>query len=74
LTHWAISKFQQKEKQPYIFYMHPWEIDTEQPRIRDVSLKARFRHYVNIDRVERRLHKLLSQFEWGAMRDVLPGD
>jgi hypothetical protein len=50
-----------------IFYFHPWEIDSDQPRIDGIDGKTRFRHYVNIDRMEQRLNRLLSDFRWGRM-------
>jgi len=60
----------QRDGESAIFYMHPWEIDPQQPRILGVSLKTRFRHYVNIDRTEQRLDRLLSDFAWGRMDEI----
>ena len=56
--------------QPFPFYLHPWEIDPEQPRIR-VGALSRFRHYTNLHRCEPRLERLLSEFSFAPMRDVL---
>ncbi len=53
--------------QPAIFYMHPWEIDPAQPRVRGVSLKTRVRHYINLKRTEGRLERLLTDFRWDRM-------
>jgi polysaccharide deacetylase family protein (PEP-CTERM system associated) len=58
--------------QPAIFYLHPWEIDPEQPRIPAGRLSA-FRHYRNLDRTEARLKCLLGEFSFGAINDVLTG-
>lgn len=55
---------------PFAFYMHPWEIDPEQPRV-TVGPLARFRHYTNLGRCERRLRRLLGEFRFGRMIDVL---
>jgi hypothetical protein len=55
------------DRQSGIFYFHPWEIDADQPRIAGISNKTRFRHYVNIGRMERRLAQLLQDFEWDRM-------
>ncbi len=52
---------------PAVFYYHPWELDPDQPRMSGLSLKTRFRHYVNISRSEPRLKKLLQEFRWGRM-------
>lgn len=53
-----------------VFYFHPWEIDVDQPRIPGISLKTRFRHYVNIHRMEQRLTRLLRDFRWGRMDSI----
>jgi polysaccharide deacetylase family protein (PEP-CTERM system associated) len=55
---------------PFAFYLHPWEIDPDQPRIR-VGALSRFRHYTNLDRCEGRLRRLLAEFTFGPMREVL---
>lgn len=53
--------------QPAVFYLHPWEIDPGQPRVRGVGLKTRVRHYLNLDRTYARLERLLSDFCWDRM-------
>jgi polysaccharide deacetylase family protein (PEP-CTERM system associated) len=58
------------DRQPCIFYFHPWEIDPEQPRQANVSAKSRFRHYTNLDRMEGRLKRLLEDFAWDRMDRV----
>lgn len=58
------------DQESAIFYFHPWEIDAEQPRIPGISNKTRFRHYVNIGRMEGRLNRLLGDFSWGRMDRV----
>lgn len=55
------------DRQPAIFYMHPWEIDPEQPRIPGIDVKTRFRHYINLGRTEGRLRRLLADFRWGRI-------
>jgi polysaccharide deacetylase family protein (PEP-CTERM system associated) len=59
--------------QPYVFYIHPWEIDAKQPRIAGGGLKRshRFRHYVNIGRCEARWNKLLGDFRWTTISALL---
>ena len=52
------------------FYLHPWEIDPGQPRIR-VGALSRFRHYTNLHRCEARLHRVLREFPFAPMREVL---
>src|SRR4029079_19333108 len=50
------------DRQPCMFYFHPWEIDAGQPRIAGTSLKTRVRHYLNLDRTYGRLQQLLREF------------
>ena len=70
LTQKLVSKYLRQEKQPYSFYFHPWEIDADQPRLKNAPLKSRFRHYVNLHRTEAKLIRLLDDFNWSTMRDV----
>ena len=67
LSHWAIRRVNEQDGKPAIFYMHPWEIDPEQPRVENVGLKTRFRHYVNLSRMEGRLERLTADFRWDRM-------
>jgi len=58
-------------QQPFIFYLHPWELDPEQPRL-DVSTRSlRFRHYVNLHSTEAKFRRLLTQFSFGRLDEVL---
>jgi len=70
VSRWAIDRFNRDEQAPAIFYMHPWEIDPQQPRVPGPGLKTRFRHYVNLHRTEDRLARLLGDFRWGRMDRV----
>lgn len=67
---WILNKFNEIEGKPVIFYFHPWELDFDQPRVFDVDLKTRFRHYVNISKMENRLDLLCNDFRWGRMDDI----
>lgn len=58
------------QQRPFIFYLHPWEIDPGQPRIA-ARWFSRFRHYNNLDKCRSRLHKLLGDFQFGSTLDVL---
>ena len=46
----------------YMFYMHPWEIDFRQPRLREAGKSFKFRHYVNIRRTESKLRRFVDSF------------
>ncbi len=72
-THWALKRVNESDKQPCIFYTHPWEIDVEQPRISNLSMKTKFRHYVNLDKTLPRLNRLLDDFSWGRMDNIFLG-
>jgi polysaccharide deacetylase family protein (PEP-CTERM system associated) len=68
---WAVRRAN-REGLPAVFYMHPWEIDPEQPRI-DAPWRSRFRHYTNLHRTAARLEALLSDFQWASMEEVFLG-
>ncbi len=67
LTTWAIRRVNRQERQPCVFYFHPWEIDPEQPRMPRSSLKTKVRHYTNLSRMESRLRAVLSDFSWDRL-------
>ncbi len=56
---------------PAIFYLHPWEIDPEQPRVAHAPLKSKLRHYVNLGVMEKKLARLLGAFSWTRIDDAL---
>jgi polysaccharide deacetylase family protein (PEP-CTERM system associated) len=70
VSRWALRRINHLEKRPFIFYVHPWEIDPQQPRITGASLKSRLRHYTNLTRVEQRLRLLLEEFRWDRVDKV----
>jgi polysaccharide deacetylase family protein (PEP-CTERM system associated) len=55
---------------PFAVYLHPWELDPEQPRFRPGRLRA-FRHYVNLEKTAERLTRLVSDFEFGPLSEAL---
>lgn len=69
LSKLAIKRVNQNEKESTIFYFHPWEIDPDQPR-QSVSGKTRFRHYVNLHKMEKKLATLLGDFKWNRVDEV----
>jgi len=70
MSRWMLNRVNTDDREAAVFYFHPWEIDVGQPRVDGIDLKTRFRHYVNIGRMERRLHSLLADFAWGRMDDI----
>jgi polysaccharide deacetylase family protein (PEP-CTERM system associated) len=72
VTAWAIRRLNQKEDQPAMVYLHPWEIDPDQPRL-VASWSSRFRQYQNLQTTEKKLTRLLDDFSWAPMSKVLSG-
>ena len=70
LTRAGLRQINHRENKPFIFYLHPWEIDTEQPRV-DAGWVSRFRHYNNLDKCESRLRRLMTEFQFTTVRNVL---
>lgn len=63
-----------EDRQPCMFYFHPWEIDHTQPRITGTSVKTRVRHYLNLERTFDRLQMLLKDFHWSSVDRVFFAD
>jgi polysaccharide deacetylase family protein (PEP-CTERM system associated) len=70
LTRAGLRRIHAQRGQPFVFYMHPWEVDPGPPRI-DAGFVSRFRHYTNLDKCEARLRRLLQDFRFAPMRTVL---
>jgi len=67
---WGIGKIN-REGRTAIFYLHPWEIDPDQPRVTNLPLSKKIRHYTNLSKCEARLEQLLTDFKFGTVRQVL---
>ena len=67
LSRWMMAKVNQDDRQPALFYFHPWEVDPGQPRPEGIGAKSRFRHYINIGRMESRIEALARDFAWDRM-------
>lgn len=70
ISRWMLKRINQKDQQPGIFYFHPWELDPDQPRQKNIGAKTRFRHYLNLSRTEPRLQSLLRDFQWDRVDRV----
>jgi polysaccharide deacetylase family protein (PEP-CTERM system associated) len=70
LSRWLIGRVNAADREPAVFYFHPWEIDPGQPRVAGIDAKTRFRHYVNLPRMESKLQQLLQDFRWGRMDEI----
>lgn len=71
LTRMLLKKRVRQSNWPFLFYLHPWELDPDQPRFDSASRLSRFRHYTNLKKVHGRLAALLDTFEFASMADVL---
>lgn len=69
-SRWAIRQVNEREDRPAVFYFHPWEIDPEQPRVTNASLRSKVRHYTNLGVMADKLEQLIGDFSWDRM-DVL---
>lgn len=72
VTAWLLQRMLGETRQPFMFYIHPWELDPDQPRLGG-SLRSRFRHYQNLASTERKLDWLLPRFRFGTMTKSLEG-
>ena len=70
ISRWSLARVIEHERRPCVFYCHPWEIDPAQPRQTQAPIKSQLRHYMNLGKMERRLHRLLRDFSWGRMDEA----
>lgn len=70
VSRWSIRRINTVDRKPALFYFHPWEIDPEQPRVKGIGAKTRFRHYVNLRRMQPKLRGLLDDFRWDRVDRV----
>jgi polysaccharide deacetylase family protein (PEP-CTERM system associated) len=70
VSRWLLRRVNDTDRQAAVFYFHPWEIDPDQPRIAGINAKTRFRHYLNLGRMEGRIGRLLTDFRWGRMDEI----
>jgi polysaccharide deacetylase family protein (PEP-CTERM system associated) len=70
VSRWLLRRVNESEACPAIFYLHPWEVDPGQPRVK-AGWRSRFRHYNNLHRCEPRLRRLLQEFRFAPAKEVL---
>lgn len=71
LSKWLFERASLNQTKPQIFYLHPWEIDPDQPRIPNASWFSNFRHYTNLKRCLPRLERMLEDFQFGTMSESI---
>lgn len=64
ITSWGLKHINQQDNRPFVFYLHPWELDPQQPHMKNISIKSRFRHYLNLHKTENRFTNLLNDFDF----------
>jgi len=67
----CLKRINRVGREPFVFFVHPWEIDPKQPRIPAASRKSRLRHYLNLNKNEKKLDALLESFRFGPLGDVV---
>ncbi|HAT51249.1 MAG: DUF3473 domain-containing protein [Nitrospirae bacterium] len=67
---WALRHLNKNEGESAVFYLHPWELDPGQPRLPGLPMKVRFRHYLNLEKMDARLQCLLDSLRWDRMDRV----
>ncbi len=70
-TNYCLARINRDQDRPFMFYIHPWEVDPEQPRLRAGTRLSRFRHYVNLAGTERKIDRLLDTFRFARMADLI---
>lgn len=71
LTRWLLRRRARNTGAPFVFYLHPWEMDPDQPRVDGAGALSNFRHYLNLDKVTTRLTRLMTEFEFTTMQIAL---
>jgi polysaccharide deacetylase family protein (PEP-CTERM system associated) len=70
-TLYCLDWINRKRQEPFMFYVHPWEVDPNQPRMASAPRLSRFRHYLNLAKNQEKLQRLLARFQFGRMCDVI---
>ena len=73
VSRWSIRRINTVDRKPAMFYFHPWELDPDQPRVAGITAKTRFRHYLNLHRMQPRISRLLADFRWDRADRVFLG-
>jgi polysaccharide deacetylase family protein (PEP-CTERM system associated) len=71
LSRWLFERASLNQTKPQIFYLHPWEIDPDQPRVPNASWFSNFRHYTNLKRCLPRLEHMINDFQFGTISQSL---
>lgn len=70
-TRWGLERINRVDGKPFVFYIHPWEFDPDQPQMIGAGWKSRARHYLNLDKTEGRFRSLMRDFSFAPIQAVL---
>jgi len=70
-TRWGLNRINITENQSFVFYIHPWEFDPDQPRMVGAGWKSKFRHYLNLNKTQDRFLNLLQVFKFSTISETL---
>jgi len=70
-TEWGLKKINREDDEPFVFYLHPWEIDPAQPVMAGAGCKSRFRHYLNLSKTENRFRRLIKYFRFSSIVETI---
>lgn len=68
--HWGLERINLHEAQSFVSYTHPWEVDTGQPIVEELSFLSKIRHYGGTKNLPRRLEFFLNKFRFGTVKEV----
>lgn len=71
LISWGLSRINKRDQIPFCCYIHPWELDPGQPRISEMPMLTRLRHYGGINGFSRRVEQYLKTFEFSTIQDLI---
>ena len=66
-----LSRVDRTHDRPFVFYLHPWELDPEQPRLRAGTRLSHLRHYVHLRSTAAKLERLLGHFSFAPLSEVI---
>lgn len=73
-SRWAFARVNRQDARPAVLYFHPWDIDPDQPRVKNAPVRSKLRHYTMLSAMEGKLERLLGDFQWGRMDDVVAAE
>jgi len=68
---WAIRQVNGRDDRPAVIYFHPWEIDPDQPRVANASVKSKLRHYSRLGAMAGKLQRLAGDFQWDRLDEIV---